>query len=115
MKFRCRSKTNSVDRSTGNKGYPLTQQTLRLGVDTRWSRFCQLIVGLGLSIGAGTLQAANPDNVLPHYQPRAIAVPKTAGYLNAEGAVNVVFRREMEKADDPSAKKAELMLSHSAM
>ena len=29
--------------------------------------------------------------------------------MGAEGAVNVVFRREMEKADDPSAKKAELI------
>jgi acetyl-CoA/propionyl-CoA carboxylase carboxyl transferase subunit len=29
--------------------------------------------------------------------------------MGAEGAVNVVFRREMEKAADPSAKKAELI------
>ena len=97
MNFCCSRKTNGVDRSTGNKGYPLTQQTLRLGVDARWSRFCQLIVGLGLLIGAGTLQAANPDNVLPHYQPRAIAVPKTAGYLNGEGAVRISGYNDMRE------------------
>ena len=95
MKFRCRSKTNGVDLSTDNKCYPLTQQTLRLGVDTRWSCSCQLIVGFGLLIGAGTLQAANPDDFLPHYQPQAITVPKNAVYRTTEGAVRVTGYNDM--------------------
>jgi acetyl-CoA carboxylase carboxyltransferase component len=29
--------------------------------------------------------------------------------MGAEGAVNVVFRKEIEKADDPAAKRAQLI------
>lgn len=61
------------------------------------SRICQLIVGLGVSVGTGTLQAASPDNVLPHYQARAVTVPKAAGYLNAEGAVRISGYNDMRE------------------
>jgi acetyl-CoA carboxylase carboxyltransferase component len=48
------------------------------------------------------------------YEPDLIVAWPTAeiSVMGAEGAVEIVFRREVEAADDPEAKKAELIASY---
>lgn len=59
------------------------------------SYLCKTLAGVALCVGAATTQAASPDDVLPQYQSRAIALPKSAGYLTADGAVRVVGYNDM--------------------
>ena len=67
------------------------------------------LTGLVLSVSAVTLQAASVDDVLPRYQTRTIALPKSAGYLTTDGAVKVTGyndMREMLEAMTPIFTKA---------
>ena len=71
--------------------------------------FCNTLAGLVLSASAAALHAASPDDVLPRYQARVIALPKSAGYLTPDGAVKVTGyndMREMLEAMSPIFTKA---------
>ena len=61
------------------------------------SRYFQMIVCLGLSVGTSTLHAAVPNEVLPNNQPRVITIPKSTAYLTADGAVRITGYNDMRE------------------
>ena len=53
------------------------------------------MAGVALSVSANALHAASADDALPRYQARAIALPRSAGYVSTDGAVKVVGYNDM--------------------
>ena len=59
------------------------------------NNFGKLVVAIVCFCGTAGLHAANVNDILQRYQPRAIALPKAAGYLTADGAVRITGYNDM--------------------
>ena len=59
--------------------------------------FFNILARIALFACAFNLHAASSDDVLPRYQARTIALPKSAGYLTPDGAFKVVGYNDMRE------------------